>query len=224
MEELLVEVSPMRPVTLALNGEQRLERFQRLDRALKADRSWLDAVFGRGLSNDRADEIVGQNVSPDLLPYATAAIPLFTPKKNFAKEWANLARQAGCRYLVFTTKHHDGFALHDSQVSEFDAGSVLQRDLVEEIVKACRAEGVKVGFYHSVIDWHHDQFDYAKSKSIPHPLRGQPYSNGERDEQRYIKYLHAQVDELVTATHSFQSFARSGLASTLAQLAMFGRL
>ena len=69
VEELLVQVPPMRPVTVTLNGEERLKRFQRLDRAFEANRSWLDAVFGRGLSNDRADEVVSQNVSPDLFSY-----------------------------------------------------------------------------------------------------------------------------------------------------------
>ena len=58
----------MCPVAVTLNGEERLKRLQRLDRALEADCSWLDAVLGRGLSNDRADEVVSQNVSPDLLP------------------------------------------------------------------------------------------------------------------------------------------------------------
>lgn len=59
----------MRPVAVTLNRDERLKRFQRLDRALKADCSWLDAVFCRGLSNDRANEIVSRNVSPDLLPH-----------------------------------------------------------------------------------------------------------------------------------------------------------
>jgi alpha-L-fucosidase len=53
--------------------------------------------------------------------------------------------------MVFTSKHHDGFALHNSQVSDYDAGSVLGRDLVKEIVDAARKEGLRVGFYHSVI-------------------------------------------------------------------------
>jgi alpha-L-fucosidase len=59
---------------------------------------------------------------------------------------------------VFTTKHHEGFALHDSQAGEYDAGSVLRRDLVKKIVDALRSEGLRVGFYHSAIDWHHDQY------------------------------------------------------------------
>lgn len=153
---------------------------------------------GEPVSQTKGMEWIQQYVKAESADYADQAIPKFKPKSGFAQQWAHLARQAGCRYVVFTTKHHDGFALHDSQVSEFDAGSVLDRDLVREIVDACRAEGLRIGFYHSVIDWHHDQFAYANSEKIPHPQRGKPYSNGERDHQKYIDYLHAQVDELCT--------------------------
>lgn len=176
---------------------------------------WRDARFGMfvhwGLYSGLAGEWDGQSLGStgnmewaqhrakvDTDEYAAQALPKFKPKPGFAAEWAKLARQAGCKYLVFTTKHHDGFALHDSKVSEFDAGSVLNRDLVEEIVDACRAEGLRIGFYHSLIDWHHDQFAYADSDSIPHPLRGKPYPNGRRDHQQYIAYLHSQVEELLT--------------------------
>jgi len=101
--------------------------------------------------------------------------------------------------VVFTTKHHEGFALHDSKVSDYDAGTVLHRDLVKEITEALKREGLRVGFYHSVIDWHHDQYAYAKSQQLPHPLKGKPYPNGSRDHSRYLDYLHAEVQELVSA-------------------------
>lgn len=143
-------------------------------------------------------EWIQNQVKADSATYAKAAIPLFKPKPDFAHEWARLAKAAGCRYLVFTTKHHDGFALHDSAVSEFDAGSVLHRDLVKEIVAACKAEGLRVGFYHSMIDWHHDQYEYAKSKQLPHPLKGKPYPNGARDQSKYQDYLAGEVRELVS--------------------------
>jgi alpha-L-fucosidase len=143
-------------------------------------------------------EWIQQRVKADTDAYAARAIPLFKPKADFARQWARLAKQAGCRYVVFTTKHHDGFALHDSKASDYDAGSVLHRDLVKEIVDACRAEGLRVGFYHSVIDWHHDQYEYARSQQLPHPLRGQPYPNGARDHQKYVDYLHAEVRELTS--------------------------
>jgi alpha-L-fucosidase len=143
-------------------------------------------------------EWIQQRVKTDTKTYAERAIPLFKPKPGFAREWARLAKEAGCRYVVFTTKHHDGFALHDSKVSDFDAGDVLHRDLTREIVDAVRREGMRVGFYHSVIDWHHDQYEYARSKQLPHPLRGQEYPNGPRDHKKYLAYLHAQVDELIS--------------------------
>jgi alpha-L-fucosidase len=153
---------------------------------------------GKAVGTKGGMEWIQQRVKADTDNYAKAAIPKFKPTPGFAHEWARLARQAGCRYLVFTSKHHEGFALHDSKVSDYDAGSVLQRDLVKEIVRACRAEGLKVGFYHSVIDWHHDQYGYALSKQLPHPLKGQPYPNGERDHAKYVDFLHRQVNELVS--------------------------
>ena len=143
-------------------------------------------------------EWIQQRVKADTGTYAKRAIPLFQPKPGFARQWARLAREAGCRYVVFTSKHHDGFALHDSKAGDFDAGSVLHRDLVREIVDALRAEGLRVGFYHSVIDWHHGQYEYARSKQLPHPQKGEPYSDGQRDHARYVEYLHAQVNELVS--------------------------
>ena len=153
---------------------------------------------GQAVGTEGGMEWIQQRVKADTETYARAAIPRFQPKPGFAREWAALAKSAGCRYVVFTTKHHDGFALHDSKVSDYDAGSVLGRDLVREIVDALRAEGLRVGFYHSVIDWHHDQYAYNLSQQLPHPLRGRPYPNNKRNHARYLEYLHAQVDELVS--------------------------
>ncbi|HWH71255.1 MAG TPA: alpha-L-fucosidase, partial [Candidatus Sulfotelmatobacter sp.] len=153
---------------------------------------------GKAVGTNGGMEWIQQRVQADTDTYAKAALPLFQPRADFARDWARLAKQAGCRYLVFTTKHHEGFALHDSKAGDYNAGAVLHRDLVKEIVEAARAEGLRVGFYHSVIDWHHDQYAYAKSQQLPHPLRGQPYPNGERDHAKYQTYLHQQVNELVS--------------------------
>ncbi|MCU0791729.1 MAG: alpha-L-fucosidase [Opitutaceae bacterium] len=176
---------------------------------------WREARFGMfvhwGLYSGLAGNWDGQPVATkggmewlqkivraDSTAYSAAALPLFKPAPDFARAWARLAKEAGCRYLVFTTKHHEGFALHDSAVTTFDAGSVLNRDLVREIVEACRAEGLRVGFYHSVIDWHHDQYDFPRAKGLPHPLEKSPELAGVRDHSRYVDFLHAQVDELVS--------------------------
>jgi alpha-L-fucosidase len=153
---------------------------------------------GKPVATRGGMEWIQQRVKADTAAYAERALPLFRPEPGFARQWARLAKDAGCRYLVVTSKHHDGFALHDSKAGKFHAGAVLRRDLLKEIVDAARAEGLRVGFYHSVIDWHHDQYEYARSKQLPHPLRGLPYPNGTRDHAKYVEHLHAQVNELVS--------------------------
>jgi len=153
---------------------------------------------GKPVGTQGGMEWIQQRVKADTDTYAQRAFSLFKPQAGFAREWARLAKDAGCRYLVFTSKHHDGFALHDSKVSDFDAGSVLGRDLAREIVDAAREQGLRVGLYHSVIDWHHPQYEYALSKQLPHPLKDKPYPNGTRSHERYLEYLHAQVNELIS--------------------------
>ncbi|MDD4101910.1 MAG: alpha-L-fucosidase [Kiritimatiellae bacterium] len=194
--------------TLGQTAESKEARNERM-------RWWREARFGMfvhwglysGLAGTWNDKPVGTKggmewiqfyVKADTDTYAQKAVPLFKPAPGFAKEWAKLAKMAGCKYIVLTSKHHDGFALHNSTVSEFDAGSVLGRDLLKEFTDAARAEGLRIGFYHSVIDWHHDQYEYALSKQLCHPLQGKPYPNGKRDHADYLKFLHAQADELVS--------------------------
>lgn len=152
---------------------------------------------GKPLKKKAGMEWIQKFVGADRQRYAEQAIPKFQPQPGFARAWMQLARRAGCGYVVFTTKHHDGFALHDSNVSDYDAGSILGRDLVAEIVAAARTEGLRVGFYHSLIDWQHSQYDYLKAKGLPHPFGRNPSPNGPRDHARYIEFLHAQVGELL---------------------------
>ena len=142
-------------------------------------------------------EWLQNRVGADSAEYAEAAKPLFKPSSDFAKHWAKLAKQAGCKYLVFTTKHHDGFSLHDAANTTFDAKDLVDRDLCKEITEACRAEGLKVGFYHSVIDWHHPMYDFANAKGLPYPRRAKETPEP-RDHSLYVDYLHEQVEELMT--------------------------
>lgn len=141
-------------------------------------------------------EWIQQRVGVDTWEYAHHAVPLFQPKPGFAVEWAKLAKEAGCRYVVFTTKHHDGFCLFNSQYTTYDAFDLLGRDLCKEITESVRSEGLKVGYYHSVIDWHHPQYDYVKADQLPHPLKGKPSPNGSRNHEIYVDYLHQQAREL----------------------------
>lgn len=154
--------------------------------------TWQDKAVG----NNGGMEWIQQRVGADTWEYAHEAIPLFRPGKDFADDWAKLARRAGCRYMVFTTKHHDGFCLFDSQYTNYDAQDLLGRDLCREIADAARGQGLKVGFYYSVIDWHHPQYDYFKADQLPHPLKGNPSPNGPRRHDIYVKYLHNQIFEL----------------------------
>ncbi len=173
---------------------------------------WREARFGMfvhwglysGLAGTWDDEPVAgaaewlQNtVGADAHEYARAAIPKFVPKEGFARDWARLAKEAGCKYVVFTTKHHDGFALHDSGVTTYDAGDLLNRDLVREITDALRAEGLRIGFYHSVIDWQHPQYDFEAALELPYPRRGRLLNPGVRNHSRYIDFLHTQARELL---------------------------
>ena len=78
------------------------------------------------------------------------------PKERPARDWARLAKQAGMKYMVMTTKHHEGFCLWDTQQTDYNAVQRgPKRDLVREYVEACREFGLKIGFYYSLMDWHH---------------------------------------------------------------------
>lgn len=121
----------------------------------------------------------------------------FEPDRFDARQIASAAREAGMRYVVLTTKHHEGFCLFDSAMTDYSSPTVCGRDLVHEFVEAMREEGLGVGFYHSLIDWHHPDFPIDRI----HPLRDREdvaELNATRDLARYRSYLHAQVRELLT--------------------------
>lgn len=125
---------------------------------------------------------------------------LFDPDLFDPKAWAAKAKTAGMKYFVITTKHHEGFCLFDSKYTDYKAPNTpAGRDLLREVVDAFRAEGLHVGFYYSLIDWHHPDFTIDKF----HPYRDLPKEeieklNAVRDMKRYREYLHNQVRELLT--------------------------
>ena len=122
----------------------------------------------------------------------------FDPDMYDPKKWAKLAKKAGMKYAVLTTKHHDGFCLFDSAYTDYKATNTKAgRDLVREYVDAFRAEGLKIGFYYSLLDWHHP--DYPHMTDRHHPMRGNPdFPDEGRNFDRYLDYLHNQVRELCT--------------------------
>ncbi|MFD3403823.1 alpha-L-fucosidase [Kribbella sp. NPDC058693] len=124
----------------------------------------------------------------------------FEPDLYDPVKWARAARGAGMKYAVLTTKHHEGFCLWDSEVSDYTVAHTAwgkDKDLVRQFVDACRAEGLGVGFYHSLIDWHHPEFPI----DVVHPQRYDEEAQAKaagRDVQVYADYLHAQTRELLT--------------------------
>ncbi|QNM98789.1 alpha-L-fucosidase [Chitinimonas koreensis] len=122
----------------------------------------------------------------------------FDPDLFDARAWARAAKAAGMKYVVLTAKHHEGFALWDSKLTDYKiTNTPFRRDLIREYVDALRAEGLKVGFYYSLIDWHHPDYPI----DIMHPLRDDEAArkaNGQRDIRKYAAYLHGQVRELLS--------------------------
>ena len=122
----------------------------------------------------------------------------FNPVDYDPKKWAKLAKKAGMKYMVLTAKHHDCFCLFDSGYTDFKATNTkCGRDLIKEYVEAVRAEGLKVGLYYSLLDWHHE--DYPHFSDGAHPMYQNPaYPDEGRVWERYVEYLHNQVRELCT--------------------------
>jgi alpha-L-fucosidase len=109
----------------------------------------------------------------------------FHPKPNAARDWARLAKQAGQKYMVMTTKHHEGFCNFDTKLTNYCAAKQGPgRDLVREFVEAARAEGMRVGFYYSLMDWHHPDGAICKTD--------------EAARRRFVDYTHGLVRELMT--------------------------
>ncbi len=122
----------------------------------------------------------------------------FDPDLYDPTEWARLARQAGMKYFVITTKHHDGFCLWDTQLTDYKATNTpAGRDLIAPMVEAFRAEGLKIGFYHSLIDWHHPEFPIDGTHSQREDEEALK-TNKDRDITKYAEYLHGQVRELLS--------------------------
>jgi alpha-L-fucosidase len=109
----------------------------------------------------------------------------FTPQPNAARAWARLAKQAGQKYMVMTTKHHVGFCHFNTQYTDYCAPKqACGRDLVKEFVEAVRGEGLRVGFYHSLMDWHHPD--------------GARCLHDEAARRRFVDYVHGEIRELMT--------------------------
>ncbi|MBI1967149.1 MAG: alpha-L-fucosidase [Gemmatimonadetes bacterium] len=116
----------------------------------------------------------------------------FTPTRFDATAWVALAKAAGMRYVTLITKHHDGFALFDSRVTDWDVmdRTPFRRDIVREMAEACRREGLRLFVYYSQLDWHHPDY-------WPRGRTGRYTGRADRgDFGRYLDFMDAQLTEL----------------------------
>lgn len=122
----------------------------------------------------------------------------FNPDLYDANDWAKQAKAAGMKYAVFTAKHHEGFSMWDTAYSDYKVTNTpAKRDLLKEYVEAFRAQGLRVGFYYSLLDWHHPHYPI----DVKHPRRDDEDAleqNQGRDMKIYAQYMRDQVKELLT--------------------------
>jgi len=165
---------------------------------------WRDARFGMfihwGLYAIPAGEWNSKKNHGEWIR-TTAQIPLeeydkfvqqFNPVKFDAEDWVKMAKDAGMKYIVITSKHHDGFNLFNSNETDFDVMSTpFHRDILKELSDACHKYGMKMCWYHSIMDWHHPDYlprrDWEKNRSAV----GADY-------KRFFEYLKAELKELLT--------------------------
>jgi alpha-L-fucosidase len=163
---------------------------------------WRQARFGMfihwGLYAVPAGEWKGETNHGEWIR-TTAQIPLdeydrfreqFNPVNFDATEWVKMAKHAGMKYIVITSKHHDGFCLFDSKQTDFDVMSTpFKRDILKELSDACAKEGIKMCWYHSIMDWHHPDYLPRRSWETDRSAEGADLNN-------YISYMKAQLKEL----------------------------
>ncbi len=166
---------------------------------------WREARFGLfihwGLYAVPAGEWGGRTDHGEWIRH-TAKIPLdqydqlrarFNPTKFDPDAWVQLAKQAGMKYIVVTTKHHDGFAMFDSNETGFDVMSTpFHRDVMKALAEAAAKEGIRICWYYSIMDWHHP--DYLPRRDWEAATRPEAGA----DFERYVRYMKAQLRELLT--------------------------
>lgn len=164
---------------------------------------WRNARFGMfihwGLYAIPAGEWNGETNHAEWIR-TTAQIPLeryddfvgeFNPEKFDPKSWVKMAKNAGMKYIVITSKHHDGFCLFDSEYTEFDIMSTpFKRDIMDKLAKACRKEDIKICWYYSIMDWHQANYLPVREWEKNRSTEGAEFDN-------YVSYMKNQLEELV---------------------------
>jgi alpha-L-fucosidase len=169
---------------------------------------WREAKFGMfihwGLYSILAGEWDGKEVTSfssaewimDALKIPVSEyeklLPQFNPVKFNAEEWVRSAKNAGMKYIVITSKHHEGFCLWPTGTTGWSVKSApFKRDPLKELADACRKEGIKLCFYYSIMDWHHPL--YENTRPWNDLVKGKP------DMDKYTDYMKVHIKELITS-------------------------
>ncbi len=173
---------------------------------------WRDARFGmfihwglyavpageyNGVKSDRIGEWIQDWANIPREEYEKFAAE-FNPVEFDAAEWVGLAKEAGMKYMVITSKHHDGFSIFDSEVSDYDIvdSTPYGKDPIAALSEECKKQGIKFCFYHSIMDWHHP------SQYVDQEGRHRTAGHGRNSiiteqKEEYVNYMKAQLRELV---------------------------
>ena len=194
-------LAPSDPAT-----ETKAQRDQRM-------RWWREARFGmfihwglyavpageyNGKRSERIGEWIMEWANIPRAEYEKFA-PQFNPVKFNAAEWVRIAKDAGMKYIVITSKHHDGFALYDSKVSNYDIvdATPFKRDPIKALATEAKKQGLKFCFYYSIVDWHYPAaYVDAPGKDPTAGNRTTKLKPGGKEE--YLKYMQGQLRELIT--------------------------
>jgi len=214
----ILTLSHLFPVTTAAHPQDTAGNPSRPGAETKAERErrmkwWREARFGMfihwGIYSVPAGEYKGQRSSQTgewIMSWAN--IPRvdyekfaaeFNPVKFNAAEWVSIAKAAGMKYIVITSKHHDGFSMFDSRISKYDImdSTAYHKDPMKALAAEAKKQGLKFCFYYSIMDWHHpSQYVDAPGKE---PTAGNNVTKmRDTDKQEYLKYMREQLRELVT--------------------------
>ena len=177
---------------------------------------WRDGKFGMfvhyGLYSGLAGEVndkkyegcvewIQMQSGLDSDTYAKEAMPKFTPKEGKATQWVKLAKESGCKYIVMTSRHHEGYNMFDTKHSEFNIMNTKGINIADEYAKACEQYDIKAGYYFSLIDWSHPDYDPTGS-GISYPKGNyDAQKRGERtfgNQEKYKEYLFNVFSDLTS--------------------------
>lgn len=182
----------IRPTIAVAGGDDRMAWWREARFGLFLHWGLYSILAGKWKEDERWAEWIRNNAQIPVQEYDTL-LQQWNPVAFDPDEWASRAKRAGMKYAVLTTKHHDGFCLWDSPLGDFDVmATPSKRDICRDLARALRKRDIRVGWYHSIMDWHHH--DYLPRRDWE--LATRPVGDARFD--RYVTYLHTQVDELLS--------------------------